>query len=54
MKVLLEFVKAGIASLFTVLVANNTISILLSGDIAKKARTKAQYSPPYRGAYSNV
>jgi Na+/H+ antiporter len=45
-----EFVIAGIASMFTVLVANNTIAILLSGDIAKRLAQKHNI-PPYRSAY---
>lgn len=45
-----EFVIAGIASMFTVLVANNTIAILLSGDIAKRLAQKHNI-PSYRSAY---
>lgn len=36
--------------MFTVLVANNTIAILLSGDIAKRLAQKHNI-PPYRSAY---
>ncbi|MGL9725952.1 MAG: Na+/H+ antiporter NhaC family protein [Wolbachia sp.] len=45
-----EFVIAGIASIFTILVANNTIAILLSGDIAKRLAQKHNIAP-YRSAY---
>jgi len=45
-----EFVIAGIASMFTVLVANNTIAILLSGGIAKRL-AKEHDIAPHRSAY---
>ncbi|WCR58304.1 Na+/H+ antiporter NhaC family protein [Wolbachia endosymbiont of Ctenocephalides felis wCfeJ] len=45
-----EFVIAGIASMFTILVANNTIAILLSGGIAKRLAKKHDIAP-YRSAY---
>lgn len=45
-----EFVIAGIASMFTTLVANNTIAILLSGGIAKRLAQKHDIVP-YRSAY---
>ncbi|MDR1139002.1 MAG: sodium:proton antiporter [Rickettsiales bacterium] len=45
-----EFVIAGIASMFTVLVANNTIAILLSGGIAKRLAQKHNIAP-HRSAY---
>ncbi|MDR2832024.1 MAG: sodium:proton antiporter [Rickettsiales bacterium] len=45
-----EFVIAGIVSMFTVLVASNTIAILLSGDIAKRLAQKHNIVP-YRSAY---
>ncbi|MGL9718236.1 MAG: Na+/H+ antiporter NhaC family protein [Wolbachia sp.] len=45
-----EFVIAGMASMFTILVANNTIAILLSGNIAKRLAQKHDIAP-YRSAY---
>ncbi|WP_341822104.1 Na+/H+ antiporter NhaC family protein [Wolbachia endosymbiont (group A) of Ischnus inquisitorius] len=45
-----EFVIAGIASMFTTLVANNTIAILLSGGIAKRLAQKYSIAP-HRSAY---
>ncbi|MCA4774210.1 Na+/H+ antiporter NhaC family protein [Wolbachia endosymbiont of Mansonella perstans] len=45
-----EFVIAGIASMFTVLVANNTIAILLSGGIAKRLAQKHNIAL-HRSAY---
>lgn len=45
-----EFLIAGIASMFTFLVASNTIAILLSGDIAKEIAKKYDI-PPHRSAY---
>ncbi|QOD38367.1 Na+/H+ antiporter NhaC family protein [Candidatus Wolbachia massiliensis] len=45
-----EFTIAGIASMFTILVANNTIAILLSGGIAKRLAQKHDITP-YRSAY---
>ncbi|QKX01720.1 sodium:proton antiporter [Wolbachia endosymbiont of Cruorifilaria tuberocauda] len=45
-----EFAIAGIASIFTVLVANNTIAILLSGSIVKRLAKKHDIAP-YRSAY---
>ncbi|AAS14132.1 sodium:proton antiporter [Wolbachia endosymbiont of Carposina sasakii] len=45
-----EFVIAGIASMFTTLVANNTIAILLSGGIAKRLAQKHSIAP-HRSAY---
>ncbi|WP_264736161.1 Na+/H+ antiporter NhaC family protein [Wolbachia endosymbiont (group A) of Rhinocyllus conicus] len=45
-----EFLIAGIASMFTTLVANNTIAILLSGGIAKRLAQKHDIVP-YRSAY---
>ncbi len=45
-----EFLIAGIASMFTILVANNTIAILLSGSIAKRLAKKHNIAP-YRSAY---
>ncbi|MGL9732896.1 MAG: Na+/H+ antiporter NhaC family protein [Wolbachia sp.] len=45
-----EFVIAGIASMFTILVANNTIAILLSGGIAKRLAQKHNIEP-HRSAY---
>ncbi|WP_395463493.1 Na+/H+ antiporter NhaC family protein [Wolbachia endosymbiont of Cantharis cryptica] len=45
-----EFAIVGIASMFTILVANNTIAILLSGGIAKRLAQKHDIAP-YRSAY---
>ncbi|MDN5247581.1 MAG: Na+/H+ antiporter NhaC family protein [Wolbachia endosymbiont of Tyrophagus putrescentiae] len=45
-----EFLIAGMSSIFTILVANNTIAILLGGDIAKKLAQKYNIAP-HRSAY---
>jgi Na+/H+ antiporter NhaC len=45
-----EYVLAGLVSLFDILLANNTLAILLCGDLAR--RTARTFSiPPHRSAY---